>query len=172
MSAKFAWILLIALSISTLILAGCNSDDEDTSPTGPGTSNTGTTGTTGTIDASNVGAVQTPIVIAVTKAIVQGEGTYNGAKSGTMTVTRTAVSVTGLSYNAVFASYTDDGLLFIDGPLVISITLATQSTKITGELTTSGTLSAKVGLDLTSANGVTTGTITVDGQKISIPVSG
>ena len=78
-----------------------------------------------------------------------------------MTVTRTSVSLTSVSYNVVFASYSDDGLLFTDGPLTIDVTLATQSTKVTGELTLSGTYSAKVGLDLTT---------TVDGQKF--PVSG
>lgn len=114
--------------------------------------------------------MQSPIVIAITKAIIQGAGTYNGAKGGTMTVTRTSVSLTSVSYNVVFASYSDDGLLFTDGPLTIDVTLATQSTKVTGELTLSGTYSAKVGLDLTTTNKVTTGTTTVDGQKF--PVSG
>jgi len=87
-----------------------------------------------------------------------------------MMVTRTSASLTSLSYDIVFASYSDDGLLFIDGPLVVNITVATQSTKVTGELTLSGTSSAKVGLDLTTANNVTTGTITIDG--VPIPISG
>ncbi|MBM3278386.1 MAG: hypothetical protein FJY95_09930 [Candidatus Handelsmanbacteria bacterium] len=168
MNTKYARILLTALSISALVLAGCSADDEDTRPTGPG--NTGGTGGGATLNAGNIGAVQSPIVTTVAKAIVQGSGTYPGAKGGTLAVTRTSASLTSVSYNVVFTGYSGDGLLFIDGPLSIETILANQSTKIAGELNLSGTYSAKLGLDLTTTNNVTTGTITVDGQRF--PISG
>ena len=166
MSAKFARTLLTALSISVLILAGCG--DDNSNPTGTGnSSNTGTTGSgAGTIDASNIGAVQAALATAITSALLKGPGSHNGAKSGTVTVT---IAI-GKPTQMVFANYSDDGLLFIDGPLAIDINLATQSRKITGDLSLSGAYSAKVGLDLTITATGTTGTVTVDGQKF--PVSG
>ena len=172
MNAKFARTLLAVLSISALILAGCNSDSTDSNPMAPtDTSTAGTTGTTGTtgagtIDASNIGAVQTALTAAITGALLKGPGAHNGTKNGTVTVT---VAI-GKPTQMVFANYSDDGLLFIDGPLAIDLNLATQSRKITGDLSLSGAYSAKVSLDLTITTTGTTGSVTVDGQKF--PVGG
>lgn len=174
MSAKFARTLLSALSISALLLAGCNSDSADTNPTGPtGADNTGGTG--GVINSGNVAVVQGALTNVFTRALAQGPGTHNGAKSGTVKITLSTgklaqVGLTNIKYNVVFTNYSDDGLLYIDGPLTISGNPATQSFKYTGDLTLSGTYSAKVGIDLSIEAGKATGTITVDGQKF--PVSG
>ncbi|MBI2505701.1 MAG: hypothetical protein HYW07_21010 [Candidatus Latescibacteria bacterium] len=171
MSAKFARTLLTALSVSALILAGCGDDDEDTSPTGNG----GGGGTGGAINSGNVALVQGALTNVFTKALAQGPGTHNGAKSGTVKITLSTgkpaqVGLTSVKYSVVFTNYSDDGLLYIDGPLTISGNPATQSFKYVGDLTLSGTYAAKVGIDLTIEGGKPSGTITIDGQKF--PVSG
>lgn len=174
MNAKFARALLTALSISALILAGCSSDDDETSPTGPtGTNNTG--GASGAINSGNVALVQGALTNVFTKALAQGPGTHSGASSGTVKVTLSTgklaqVGLTNLKYDAVFTNYSDDGLLYIDGPLTISGNPVTQSFKYVGDLTLSGTYSGNVKLDLTIVSGVASGTVTVDGQRF--PVSG
>lgn len=180
MNAKYARILLTALSISALLLAGCSDDDEETSPTGPGITNGGTTGgTTGgtgaAIGAGNVAAAQAALTTTFSSALAKGPGTHAGAKSGTVKVTLSTgklaqVGITSIKYNVEFDNYSDDGLLYIDGPLTITGNLATQAFKYAGTLTLSGTYASTVGIDISIEAGRATGTITVDGQKF--PVSG
>ena len=168
MNNKFARTLLTALSISALVLAGCSDDDDDsTGPTGP-------TGTGAAINAGNVGAAQAAMTNVFTTALAKGPGTHNGATSGTVKITfstgKLAQIGTSIKYNAVFTNYSDDGLLYIDGPLAITGNPATQSFKYVGDLDLSGTYSGNVKLDLTITNGVPSGTVTVDG--VPFPVSG
>ena len=177
MNTKFARILLTALSISALVLAGCSSDDEDTSPTGPGTTNGNTTGgptggTGGAIGSGDIAAAQAALTTTFTNALAKGPGTHPGAKSGTVKVTISTgkLAQTSINYSVLFSNYSDDGLLYIDGPLTISGNPVTQSFKYVGDLSLSGTYKSNVKLDLTIEGGVTSGTITVDGQKF--PVSG
>lgn len=171
MNSRFARILMTALSISALILAGCG-DDDDSSPIGPG--NTGNTGGGAAINSGNVALVQGALTNVFTRALAQGPGTHDGAKSGTVKITlstgKLAQIGTSIKYNAVFTNYSDDGLLYIDGPLTITGNPATQSFKYVGDLTLSGTYSGNVKLDLTITNGVASGTVTVDG--VEFPVSG
>lgn len=178
MNTKYARMLLTALSISALVLAGCGDDDEDSSnPTGPGTTNGdttgGTTGGTGaTIGAGNIAAAQAALTTAFSSAMAKGPGTHAGAKSGTVKVTLSTSkpAQTNVKYGVDFNNYSDDGLLYIDGPLTISGNLLTQSFKYVGNLDLSGTYNSNVKLDLTIEGGKSTGTITVDGVKF--PVSG
>ena len=165
MNTKFARILLTALSISALILAGCNSDDDDdTNPTGASAS--------GAINSGNIDAAQAALTNVFTRALVQGPGTHNGAASGTVKITlaTSKLAQTSIKYNVVFTNYSDDGLLYVDGPLTISGNPLTQSFKYVGDLNLSGTYKGNVKLDLTSTNGVASGTVKVDG--VPFPVSG
>ncbi len=139
----------------------------------------GTGGVAGSINAGNVAAAQGALTTAFAKVMALGPGTHNGAKGGTATVTIATgklaqVGIPNVKYNVVFANYSDDGALYIDGPLAITANLATQRFTYLGDLTLSGTYSAKMGIDL-SIDGSSTppkysGTITVDG--VPIPISG
>ncbi len=73
MNATFTRVLLTALSIAALLLAGCGDDDEESNPTGPGTTSGGTSGGTGgvagSINAGNVAAAQGALTTAFAKVM-------------------------------------------------------------------------------------------------------
>ena len=124
------------------------------------------------VTAINIAAVQAALTTTFTNALAQGPGTHPGAKNGTVKITLSTgkLAQTSIKYNVVFTNYSDDGLLYVDGPLTISGNPVTQSFKYVGDLNLSGTYNSNVKLGLTIEGGVTSGTIIVDGQKF--PVSG
>ncbi|MCC7261901.1 MAG: hypothetical protein IT369_05175 [Candidatus Latescibacteria bacterium] len=166
MNTKYARILLTALSISALVLAGCGDDDEDSSnPTGSTDTKPGANAPITQANAQMVWA-QAFQSIAQAQAQAGQGGTVNGTNSGKATV-KTSSSATGVTYTITFDDFSNDGLNWIDGPLTIKAS-TTGSFTYTGKLTISGQYSGVVELNLSGGAAGVTGTIKTGGQTITV----
>lgn len=168
--ATLALTLVLALAFSP----GCSDDDNPAAPAGnnDGMANGGGDGGTA-ITSSNVAMVGAQAT-AVLATVPQTPGTHEGAGGGTVTVSISVGKVTtqdlNLSLSYVFDGYSNDGQLFYDGTISYSVTGSATSPNVSyqGSLTMSGTYSGTVDFDIQLANGVPSGSYTVNGQSVTI----
>lgn len=165
MNIKFTRALLTTLSISALILAGCGSDDDETSPTGGSETKPGANAPITAANAQMVWA-QAFQSITMTQAQAAQGGTVNGTNSGKATV-KVSTSATGATYTVTFDDFSNDGLNWIDGTLTIKAS-TTGSFTYTGKLTLSGQYSGVVEINLSGSAAGVTGTIKSGGETLTI----
>ena len=160
----------LVAGIASLMLAGfggCGDDDKK----GGGGGNSSTAPEGAAIDQSNIAATQAAVLGSALGVVSKGPGTHDGAHSGKVKIdiaTSKAAQAPNIRYTMKFTNYSDDGQIFLDGSIRYEFSGATFS--ILGDIEMSGIYEGDLDIDITSSNGVVSGSISVDGTRYAFPL--